>query len=72
MTQNQIVSKHVFVPNISRPRCTPPQPTTVDQLEDNISSEVAALDTDMVWEAAWCVRGTAARCINNGGGFFEK
>ena len=49
-----------------------PRPTTLEELEANIRREVAALDTDMVKKAAWCVRGRAVRCINNGGGFFEK
>ena len=49
-----------------------PRPTTLAQLEANIRREVGALDQGMVRRAAWCERGRAVKCINNGGGFFEN
>ena len=49
-----------------------PRPTILDQLEANIRREVAALDPVMVRRAAWCVRGRAAKCVANGGGFCEN
>ena len=49
-----------------------PRPNSLDQLEENIRREVAALDPVMVKRAAMCVRGRAINCINNNGGHFEN
>ena len=49
-----------------------PCPATLNQLQANITREVAQLDPAMVRRAMLDMRARAAKCITAGGGHFEK
>ena len=48
-----------------------PRPATLDQLEQNIRNQVAALDPAMINRAILDMRSRAERCIANNGGHVE-